>query len=424
VLVSLDTTRADHLGVYGAERPTPRLDALARRGLVFEQAVTTSENTLISHASLLTGLFPAVHATTHVGQGTPLAPAYRTIAEDLREAGWRTAAFTAHGDWLTPAFGLDQGFEVFEHGYRDAEAVVAQARAHWTSRDPAASHFVFVHVFDVHSDRTGRPYWAPPPYAGRYTGDYEGPLRWPSRAHPDGSRFLAAVGEGTVTLGPGDRRHLVDQYDEGLAYVDQVVGGWLLELADGPHPPWIVVTADHGEAFGEHGRMLHETLHDEIVRVPLIVVPPPAARAALGAPRRVEAQVRLVDLRPTLAAWAGLTPPAAHQGLDLGAWLAGRARAPDAPAPLYHVGLRRDGFKLLRTPQGEHLYDLRADPGEQVDLAGRPEHRERLAAMRAWLRGRRASDAALREALVNGEPAPADLDEAARARLEELGYLR
>ena len=107
ILVSLDTTRIDRLSLYGNKRPvSPGLVELSKKALVFDQAVTVTENTLISHASLLTGLYPAAHGTTYKDDGVPLDKAYRTIAEDFLSSGrYQTAGFAAHGTWLNKKFG-------------------------------------------------------------------------------------------------------------------------------------------------------------------------------------------------------------------------------------------------------------------------------------------------------------------------------
>ncbi len=437
LLVSIDTTRPDHLGVYGYERDTtPALDALAAEALVFDQALTVSENTLIAHASLFTGLFPTTHGTTHRGDGWALHPAFSTIAEDLHGAGYQTAGFAAHGDWLTEEFGVDQGFDTWVCAYRPADEVLADARAWLDERDPTRPFFLFVHLFDVHSDRAGRPYQAPAPFGGRWTSDYDGP--W-SQWSPDalgGSSFLRAVMDGDVEADQRGIAHLRDQYDEGLAWTDDQLGRFLASLAPAERDDtWIAVTSDHGEEFYEHERMLHSAFYDEIVRVPLILAPPRRRAQAFGVPRRVDGQVSLVDLRPTLGALLGLPSPDDAQGVDLSRWLSGElSTCPAGPVPFYRFGLRHQGFKLVFDRGGPRLFDLTADPAEQHDLALRPRapatdddpHAVRQREMTAYLKRMEQWHSELREHLLQNADADAapGMDPEADERLRALGYVR
>jgi arylsulfatase A-like enzyme len=420
ILVSLDATRADHLGAYGYERDTtPFVDSLARRGFLFEQAVAPSLNTLISHASLLTGLPAWGHGATYGEGGRPLHPHFTSVAEELAAAGYRTAAFAAHGDWLTPELGFGQGFDVFSSDYRSADAVLAEAAA-WLGEVPATTpYFLFLHLYDVHSDYEGRPYGAPEPFAGRWAKP-----GWEESLV--GSDYLAAVNDGELEIGPAEVARLVDQYDEGLAYTDDRLGAFFAGFdAARLERAWTVVVADHGEAFLEHGKLMHVTLHDEVVRVPFIFVPPPASPYAERAPARLRGQVALVDVRPTLLSLAGLPAPRDCLGVDLLPCLpGGEGSCGERPATMFRSGLRHAGYKLLRVPTGSRLYDLKADPGETDDLAGRPETWELQRKMQRLLTRLIDEQETLQERVVAGveieAPAP---DAEAEERLRALGYL-
>ena len=420
ILVSLDATRADHLGAYGYERDTtPFVDSLAERGFLFDQAVATSPNTLISHASLLTGLPAWAHGATYAEGGRPLHPRFTSLAEELAAAGYRTAAFAAHGDWLTPELGIAQGFGTFSSDYRSADAVLAEAAA-WLDEVPSGTpYFLFVHLYDVHSDYAGRPYGAPEPFGGRWTS-----LEWDETVA--GSDYLKAVNDGEIEIDPAGVARLVDQYDEGLAYADDRLGSFFAGIdAARLERAWTVIVADHGEAFLEHGKLLHVTLHDEVARVPFLLVPPPTSRYADRVPARLSGQVALIDVRPTLLSLAGLPAPRASQGVDLRPCLdGGEGLCGEAPATLFKSGLRHAGYKLLRVRSGSLLYDLRSDPGETVDLAGRRENWPLQRDMQRLLARLIDEQEALRESVVAGAEieAPA-LDPAAAERLRALGYL-
>ena len=175
ILISIDTLRADHLGAYGSNRGcTPFLDSLARDGAVFERQLTNSNNTLSSHASILTGLVPLAHGT-HDG-GSPqtrsrLTAGFETLAERMHDAGYTSAAFTAHPAWLGRTFGLDQGFDHLETEWWGAPEL-SRSFLRWLDAQAPANLFAFLHFYDVHSDMGGRgaslPYEADAEFIERF----------------------------------------------------------------------------------------------------------------------------------------------------------------------------------------------------------------------------------------------------------------
>ncbi len=439
VLISIDSLRADHLGCYGYARDTsPTLDALAADGVRFENAVSTTSWTLPSHAAMFTGLYDSTHGL--VDNGLRLADAHETLAERLAAAGYHTAGFFG-GPYLHPTFGLAQGFEVYESCMTTVDAALPEAdvRAESRARD-GRSHvdvtgprtleavrgwaadlderpvFLFVHLWDVHYD-----FLPPPEYVERFDPDYEGDLT--------GEGFLD-----NPRIAPGmprrDYEHLLALYDAEIRFTDDVLKGILdaLDAAGRLDGALVVVTADHGEEFLEHGRKGHQkTLFEEVVRVPLIV-----RGAGVAAPGTVRPeQVRLVDLVPTVLDVAGLGAPDDVQGRSLAPLLRGESLA-EEPALLE---LLADGraFRALRTNDGKVIsyaptpprryYDLRGDPGEQRSLErGDPVLENALEELR-----RATLDAAelghrLGRRAVAVEPDAPDA-EALDARLRELGYV-
>ena len=428
ILISLDTTRADHLGVYGYGRDTtPFLDELARRAFVFEQAIAPSQNTLISHASLLTGLFPGAHGATPQEGGRAIAPAFTTLAEDLAAHGYQTAAFLAHADWLSVRFGFDQGFETFTSKYESAAAIRRKAETWFSSKSIDSPYFLFLHLYDVHSDWGERPYDAPEPFRGKFaTEDFD------VKGRP-ASDYLGEVNRGAIEITPTEVDVLRDQYDEGLAYVDHQLKLFFDSLPDEKlDRTWVFILADHGEGFLEHGRLLHASLHDEVVRVPFLVVPPAdsdAFRRTPVRPTRVAEQVGLVDVRPTVLSLAGLPQPTDVEGIDLVPCMRTGAGCGSPPAFLLSrngdSGLRFQGFKLLRQEGVTYLYDLQKDPAEQTDLGSRLEMKERIRDMRAQLDELVAEQGKMREHILQGEETgPLEKDPEAEERLRSLGYLQ
>jgi arylsulfatase A-like enzyme len=365
LLISLDSTRRDLLGVYGHSSPlapdvssSPRLDALAADGVVMNRAYSTTSWTFPAHVSLLTGEPELVHAVdidTH--RPDPLRP---FLSERLRERGYRTAGFVS-GPYLEAGFGFDRGFDRYETRYGEelaaasataAEETRALEQAERDGRDlPAAraaerraraaldraSHqdrsarsvsdavieeleraadggqpfFVFAHYFDPHYDYVPPAEEArrfDPAYAGAISGEHF--YTNPAISTPDPER----PGRRLRVVSDRDLSHLRALYAAELATTDAEIGRALdaLEARGLAANTLVVVTADHGDEFFEHDGIGHRsTLYEELVRVPLILRLP--GRLPAGA--RIDALVSLVDLAatvlelidPTLAAPAGST---------------------------------------------------------------------------------------------------------------------
>ncbi len=426
LLVSLDTTRANQMGLYGYGRPTtPRIDALAARGLVFDRAYTVAPHTLRAHASLFTGLLPETHQVHERGDGRAIPLAARTLAEDFRAAGYQTAGFAAHGDWLSERFGMDRGFEQFSSAYGPAQDVFAEASRFLRERDPERPFFLFVHLFDAHSDWNTRAYDAPDPFDGRFTEGYDGPLGNPAGSGPGGSELLHAISKGAVAVAPEDIEYLRAEYDEGVAALDAQLGSFLDAASTELGQAYVVLTSDHGEAFMEHGEMLHGTLHDEVMRIPLVLLPPSGRDHPLGAPRRITQPISLVDLRPTLLGLAALPEPTLRQGTDWTDWLSGRAGPPPTrPMFLASQGVYHQGLKYFNEGGAERLFDLDRDPGEQRNLLADPEYADRREALKRLISSMHVRIKSLRTVIAADGLGPAPgIDDEMRERLAALGYV-
>jgi arylsulfatase A-like enzyme len=378
LVISVDTLRRDHLGCYGYERETsPHIDALARRGVVFDNALSTSSWTLPSHASMLTGRYPSSHGLRD--DGVELAPSVPTLAADFRRHGYHTLAVVSHV-YVSSAFGLDQGFDAFDDTLTEggatnplAEGVVDRFLA-LLAASPVRPFFGFVHFFDPHW-----PYTAPEPFARRfadpaYTGPIDGsvesllPYFFASRAMPD-----------------RHREEMVARYDGEIAYLDHQLG----RLMDGLRErgdldrTLVVLVADHGEEFKEHGQLGHgRTLYGEQLRVPFVMAGHPALRPG----SRRDDLVSLIDLAPTLLDLVGAELPAGVDGRSLFT-RERRDRAVFSESIRFGVEMRavqRGRYKLIHVPseRRELYYDLRDDPGELSPL-GRDPTGGKLASMLA-----------------------------------------
>jgi len=422
LLVTLDTTRSDHLSVYGYARDTtPRLRGLAETGTRFAQAYAATATTGPSHATLFTSRYPISHGV--VKNGVRLRNGEHTLAEHLLARGYATAAFVS-SYVLDRRFGWGQGFEHYddefttlgasveprhewrahpiEHGFdRRADATTRRAIA-WlrATRPRGRPFFLFVHYFDPHA-----PVVPPEPFRTRFA------------AAPDATRLERRVG----------------LYDGEIAFVDEQIGVLLDALAelDLERSTLVAVTADHGEGLMQHGHMAHGVhLYEEAVRIPLLLRWPHRVPAG----RTLESPVGLVDLAPTLIALIGVDAEATDfPGESLaGVVLEGRHLAPKRAVYLQRrhydaeprgsrsvvgdlFGIRQDRWKYLESGDGEHreLYDLVLDPGETHDLAREhPEQASRLSArIAAW-----------KDRQPRGVEAPLEIDETSREGLEALGY--
>ena len=406
LLISLDTLRADRCGFLGCERPTtPFLDELAARGVVFERHMANSNNTLISHASILTGLVAPFHRTYDYrtpGQQSALAPAIQTVAEAFRAGGFATVAYTAHPAWLGDAFGLQQGFQELRSDWADAPTINKRFLGWLGRRKDEAPFFAFLHYYDAHSEigavdaRARLPYDATPELVERFAGAPPEGFTGCAHGRPGAcaSEYLQLVSAGDEPMPPEHLRYIRDLYDAGIAKLD----GHLRELFDELgrrgvlDDTLVVVTSDHGEEFLEHGQMLHYQYFDEIMHVPLLVVLP-----GEGAPaRRVRGVTRSIDVAPTLLELAGL-PPIGH-GSSLVPSIARGADPEDDEVLFNRAVLRasdaRSTFKYCDAEGRRTFHDLDADPREQRDLledgafaGGDPERLERIQArVERWRR--------------------------------------
>ncbi len=396
VLVVLDTLRADRLSGYGYHRPTtPRLDAwAATRAVLFENVIASAPWTLPSHLSMFTGLDAVSHGANN---DEPCAESLVTLAELLRDAGYRTQAVTG-GGYLAPAYGLMQGFDGVRYPWgpqlapdQAGDDIVAgmERAVAWLAAADDRPFFLLFHTYEVHS-----PYRPREPHFSRFHGGPpagDAPLVETTPKDLDPATGYQSAGWVRARVAgpePGYRRLpreelplLQDLYDSEVAFADLQVGRLLDRLRDLglEDRTVVVVTSDHGEALGEHGLAGHQSLQECELRVPLMI----AAPSGLGAGRRVPTQVRLVDLAPTVLDLVGLEPLSGVDGRSLVPVLEGRAGGvPDeawsyAASSNFGLSLRlanRLKYTFNNAPWpplrgGEALHDLSADPAESRDLA-------------------------------------------------------
>lgn len=362
----IDALRADRLSCYGNPRPTsPAIDALAAQGILFEQAMAQCSFTPPAMASILTGRYVPAHGL--LGWESRLAPAETTLAEVLSSEGFRTAAFVYLN--LLSRQGLSDGFQAGEEMVEDAERLTRLARE-WIEKDSDAPFFLLLHCYDVH-----RPYTPPAPYDTLFDPGYAGGIAGDNET-------LDAIRSGARAISAEDARHLAALYDGEIRRTDEILGRFVAWLEEGGllDRTLLVVTSDHGEMLDERPepllRYTHDpSLYDGVMRIPLILRGPGLPRGA-----RVRAQVREIDIMPTVLALLGVPAPGGVHGVAL-VGPGGTPRGEDLPAfadvypeptrpERYLRALRVPGRKVIHeTYRGAwQAFDLAADPGETRNL--------------------------------------------------------
>ena len=422
LLLSLDTLRADHLSLYGYERPTsPELEELASEAVVYTEARSTAPWTLPSHASLFTGLYPHEHGAHNVmGTETDYARALglqaTTLAEVLSKGGYRTAAFVANIGFLAPRFALDQGFSEYQ-AERGTVGEVNDRVLSWLDEQGDEPVFLFVNYMDTH-----RPYNCVP---RPDFPDHGGP-RTSGKRMKEARRLLI---QGASELPPELVGELIDQYDTAIANLDEGLGLFFEALAERGRfdDALLVITSDHGEFFGEKALVEHsKDVYDPVLRVPLIVRPPGGTSSRMDDAPISGAHVPGIvlshagvdpsspDLEPFFANWPRKEVVAeqyASRPHDMkGSWLERMRRV--------RRTIVRNGWKYIESSDGAHeLYHLESDPEELNDLFATEPERARVLAADLGARIERGS---LRAAPLVGERVDVEAGDA--DTMAELGY--
>ncbi|MBU0640711.1 MAG: sulfatase-like hydrolase/transferase [Planctomycetes bacterium] len=440
VLISVDTLRPDHVGCYGYERATsPNIDRLAREGVLFENAISSTSWTLPAHAALFTGLADTVHGCTDTDQR--LAESRHTLAERFREVGYATVGFFA-GPYLHPTFGLGQGFQeyvdctsypqlteqtisanawgkqpevnVMRASHRDiTNPKVYEGVKRWLDGNQQRPFCMFIHLWDVHFD-----FVPPPPYDEMFDPDYSGTVTG------DNFFFDRSI---CATMPPRDLAHLIALYDGEIAWTDMHIGKILddLDTLGLTQSTIVALVSDHGTEFFEHGSKAHRTtLYDEVIRIPMIIRYP--GRIPPG--QRFKAQVRITDVLPTLLELVGMPAPQAVMGQSLVPLFAGGRLRQDnlAVSELFSVGRQLRSFRRAQRKMildEEHrqamVFDLGADPGEKEPL---PQASPMAQAMQKDVTWARQRVLAFKERLSLDKSA-SDIPPDVLRKLQAMGYI-
>jgi len=416
LLIVLDTVRAKSLSVYGYERPTtPQLEGLSKSGVLFERAIATAPWTLPSHASMFTGRYPYELSLDWL---TPLGTQYRVLAETLSEQGYLTGGFVANLLYCTYEFGLHRGFAHYEDFQISPEQLVASATLvrrvanaewlrkltnnhrklgyktaaqvnrdllGWLSRIEGRPFFAFLNYFDAHT-----PYLPSEPFASKFAR---------------GLRPLKGWSGTPRKWTPKEIQAEQDAYDGAIAYIDHHIGVLMEQLGKLGllEDTLIIITSDHGEAFGEHGFMGHgNSLYLPELHVPLLIRFP--SRVPEG--RRIVEPASLRDLPATVVDLLQLQGEVPFPGSTLARYWNGLgdfshdARRPllaegtaENSLPSWYPASKGDMKSLLSYPYyyikngdgREELYDLEQDPSQHRDFARSPRGVRLLESLRVSL---------------------------------------
>lgn len=394
IVILMDAVRPDHLSCYGYERQTsPRIDAIAEAGVLFEDAVAQAPWTLPSVATIESSTFPSQHGAHRVGgRNIAMENQQVTFVEILAREGFKTCALST-AKIFVPGLGLSQGFnESYIVGRNPvvlekvAAAELTDAAVTWMRQHKGDRCFLFIHHYDTHY-----PYKASEDCTGRFNPGYEGPYR--TRFGDSSLRILKSARAGrlneAVDLTPADVEQIKTLYDCEIIRTDKAIGRFVdsLEAWGCLEKSMIIISADHGEEFLERGSLDHgQTIYEESIRVPLVVHCPRVGAAAT----RIGHQVGLIDLGPTILETLGIEIPATFEGRSFLDLMTG------GPAPPQHelrpCGLpvsclvseaiaHRPEKKAIRCPPWKlvydpffgatELYNLVEDPAETSNLIDR-----------------------------------------------------
>lgn len=452
IVYLLDSLRADHVGIYGAKNETtPAIDRLAHEGAWFSHCSSQASWTQPSVPSILTSLYPPEHGS--IDDGIKVSEGVVTLAEQFRMSGYLTAGFLGNSK-TGVASGLDQGYDqLFERPAvigtpetlnRTAEVDYSKQSGEkinrrlipWLEKNVDRRFMLYVHSMDPHL-----PYLPPPPYDTMFATGYRGPVDGSNGKWDRQSGFWAA-------RTPEEIAHVMSLYDGDIRCNDDAIGELLaaIERLGLSRDTIIIIVADHGDEFHEHGWFGHgQSLYEELLHVPLVVHWP----GAIAPGQRIDLPIQTIDIYPTLCALAGLPPVEDVRGRDRAAMLArvdtaaggpagngspqnpgASTQAPSAAEPLFAWRYPREGeeevsvfdgqYKLIRRPvSGDLLFDLLADPGETTNLARSSVDRvDRLdQEIESWWAGR--------SRIVSGSDSTGiEIDQERMKWLEALGYVK
>ena len=381
-----DNTRADKVGTFNptARAKTPVMDGLAKTGVVFANAYANGNESRLSHASLWTAMYPAAHGM--ISSTAVLQARHVTMAEAVEPSGLQRVGTSGNG-YIIKRWGFGDGWDVFKNnlhqgGGLKGEDLVATALKLMEKRWDRP-FFLYVGTIDAHTSWKAHEPWLSQydKEHGPYTGKYKTIFR-------DGENSLISAGK--VKIDARDKQRIVSLYDADISYNDQQLGVLLAELDKRGlrDDTMVIVCADHGEEFWEHGKIGHgQSSREELTHIPLLISYP-----GVFAPAVIDEPVELMDVMPTVVEALGLAQPPEWQGMSLVGLMQGVGRGyPTAAITTQYDfahSMRVGRWKLRAGSKGDtDLHDIPSDPFEMNDVAAtQPEaHRLMTDAMSLYL---------------------------------------
>lgn len=384
ILISLDTLRSDHLGIYGYPKNTsPHIDQLARKSVLFKNSFSNASWTLPSHMSLMTSLYPSIHGVSDPSK--KLSNSTRTLAEVLNGNGYLTAAFTA-GYYVSKVYGFDQGFDLYKENYNYPIETpgqgwrlkeIAKNLSFWLNKNAKKKFFLFIHSFDTHEPFLEHS------YLKEFESNYDGHLNFlnshstfiKSQEYKENKAriqqvftinlfYSRVINEKRIELSDNDKKHLIALYDNEIRFVDHYIGKLLtqLENLDLMDKTIIILWSDHGEELLERGNIQHGgMLYEELIRVPLIVYLP-----GFRGPRVNSNLAQSIDIAPTILDILGIGSEKNFMGIPLFSkknhFIVGQHSQQNI--------IRTKKYKLMSGEKEETslLFNLRKNPDETVNV--------------------------------------------------------
>jgi arylsulfatase A-like enzyme len=427
ILIIIDTVRKDHVSAYRYERQTtPSLDALAKEGVLFENAKAASPWTCPSIASILTGQNPSTHmAGVHLDPPemedrrlSIMNESIVTIAEIFQQKGYSTIGFFEN-PFVDPAFGFHRGFDIYDYSpgdntnIRRANVVVARAVRWLEERGKSKKgFFMVIHLFDPHL-----AYDPPPEFMAIYTLGYQGKLK------PPFDPELKDIREGKTRLSEQDKKFAIGLYDGEIAFCDSCLGQLFdyLKTNNLYDQSLIIATADHGEEFWEHSSFEHgHTMHWELLDVPLIIRFP----HALHAGKVIKDRISLADIGPSIFGFMGWSLPIKTDGVSfITQHHTIRVLSHIVIAENVHFGPQQQCFyeknyKMIINEFGRiELYDLEKDPLEMKNIFGKKKDLPEQMKKQIEYMAEKMKE------LLEQPKQDAKIDHETKRKLKALGYL-
>lgn len=318
ILISVDTLRADHLGIYGYKRNTsPNIDSFFNNSIIFTNHISQSNNTLASHMSMFTSLYPQQHGVVLLTD-PPLAESITTLPQLLKANGYNTIGFYDSSNHLDSKFGFNRGFDKYEADRTLGNPLILSDLEEL--KKSKRKFFIFLHPAKNPHD----PYLVSESTVKNFIGNkYKGRIN----ANPTdyyGLYFNEAhkkFWENVDKNSPEDIKYLVNLYDAEILETDKFLKRLFLLLEENNqlNNTIVILTADHGEEFMEHGGFLHTKLYDEILQVPLLI-----RHSNQKTPLRISALTQSVDITPTILDLLGISIKRGFSGKSLVPLLIGK----------------------------------------------------------------------------------------------------